>query len=182
MANGRMGAADGRTPGRDPARAPCRISGRARSRLAAFAVPALALAATLASGSDARADFRVCNETRETVGVSLGYRGDEGWVSEGWWHVPGEECQTLVAGALTARFYYLYAENAERSRRWGGEARMCTAEEEFRIVGVADCVPRGYARMGFGEYDTGEQASWTVRLTTDGSTTPEAASVTVPAQ
>ena len=140
------------------------------------------LAATLASAGEARADFRVCNETRETVGVSLGYKAEDGWISEGWWHVPGEDCQTLVSGALTARFYYLYAENAERSRRWGGEARMCTAEDEFRIVGVADCVPRGYARMGFGEYDTGEQTSWTVRLTADGSTPREAASVAAPIQ
>lgn len=136
----------------------------------------------LAWSGEARADFRVCNETRETVGVSLGYKSTEdGWISEGWWHVPGEECQTVVSGALTARYYYLYAENAERSRRWGGEARMCTAEEEFRIVGVAECVPRGYARMGFGEYDTGEQTSWTVRLTADGASPSEAASVAAPA-
>lgn len=115
--------------------------------------------------SDARAEFRVCNETDETVGVSLGYRGEDGWVSEGWWHVPGDDCEVLISGALTSRFYYLYAENAERSQRWGGGARMCTAEEEFKIVGVGDCIPRGYARMGFGEYDTGDQPSWTVRLT-----------------
>ena len=147
----------------------------------ALALAAGALLAAL-SGGEARADFRVCNETPETVGVSLGYRAEDGWVSEGWWHVPGEDCQTLVPGALTARFYYLYAENAERSRRWGGEARMCTAEEEFRIVGVVDCVPRGYARIGFGEYDTGEQTSWTVRLTAGDATPREAASVSVPAQ
>ena len=148
----------------------------------AHAFGVLVMLGCAAWSGEARADFRVCNETPETVGVSLGYKAGDGWVSEGWWHVPGEDCQTLVSGALTARFYYLYAENAERSRRWGGEARMCTAEEEFRIVGVADCVPRGYARMGFGEYDTGEQTSWTVRLTTEGSSAAEAASVAVPAR
>ena len=172
------------TAGRTGARRPARPAAHAAPAAPALAAPALA-AFLLAAGwsAEARADFRVCNETRETVGVSLGYRSaEDGWVSEGWWHVPGEECRTLVSGALGARYYYVYAENAERSRRWGGEARMCTAEEEFRIVGVADCVPRGYARMGFGEYDTGDQASWTVRLTTDGSAAPEAASVTVPAR
>ena len=121
--------------------------------------------AWLAGGAEARADFRVCNETQETVGVSLGYKSTDGWVSEGWWHVPAEGCEVLVSGALTSRFYYLYAENAERSQRWGGGSRMCTAEDEFKIVGVGDCIPRGYARMGFGEYDTGDQPSWTVRLT-----------------
>lgn len=143
---------------------------------------ALALAAGVAllgllGAGEARADFRVCNETDETVGVSLGYKSSDGWVSEGWWHVPGEDCEVLISGALTSRFYYLYAENAERSQRWGGASRMCTAEEEFKIVGVGDCIPRGYARMGFGEYDTGDQQSWTVRLT-PASGAAEAAALT----
>ena len=143
-----------------------RMGGRTGGRVAAWG-PALCGAALvwLAGASQARADLRVCNETEETVGVSLGYRSTEGWVSEGWWHVPAEDCEVLVSGALKARFYYLYAENAERSQRWGGEALMCTAQDEFKIVGVGDCIPRGYARMGFGEYDTGDQTSWTVRLT-----------------
>ena len=115
--------------------------------------------------ADARADFRVCNESPDTVGVAIGYRDEDGWISEGWWHVDGDACETLISGTLTSRFYYLYAENAERSRRWGGDIRMCTAEEEFKIVGVRDCIARGHARMGFGEYDTGDEPSWTVKLT-----------------
>ena len=124
-----------------------------------------AIAATLAIGAvEARADFRVCNDGSETVGVAIGYRGTDGWVSEGWWHVEPQGCEVLVAGTLSSCFFYLYAENAERSRRWGGEVRMCTAEETFKIPGVKDCVARGFSRTGFGEYDTGNQASWTVRL------------------
>ena len=140
-----------------------RLLGRLRTALLALAlgVPA----ATTLAVTPSLADFRVCNEADDTVGVALGYRGQDGWVSEGWWHVPGGQCQILVSGALTSRFYYLYAENAERSARWGGEVRMCTAQDEFKIVDVKDCIARGYARMGFGEYDTGDQSSWTVRLT-----------------
>ena len=142
---------------------------------AALAVPALATFGI----AQAQADFRVCNEADDTVGVALGYRGEEGWVSEGWWHVPGGSCQVLVSGALTSRYYYLYAENAERSRRWGGEVRMCATQEEFKIVDVKDCIARGYARMGFGEYDTGDQMAWTVRLTGDSAATggPQAKAV-----
>ena len=135
-----------------------------------------AFGATLVLGAtDARADFRVCNDGGETVGVAIGYRGSDGWVSEGWWHVEPQACEVLVAGTLSSRFFYLYAENAERSRRWGGEVRMCTAEETFKINGVKDCVARGHSRTGFGEYDTGDQASWTVRLApTDGNASGEA--------
>ena len=132
--------------------------------------------------TEARADFRVCNDADDVVGVALGYRGQEGWVSEGWWHVPGGQCQILVSGALTSRFYYLYAENAERSRRWGGDVRMCTTQHEFKIVDVKDCIARGYARMGFGEYDTGDQVSWTVRLTAEDAATGGAQAKAVSAE
>lgn len=130
---------------------------------AAFA-PATFLAATPAA-----AEFRVCNESSETVGVAVGYRSEEGWVSEGWWHVDGDACEVLLPGTLSSRYMYLYAENAERSQRWGGSIPLCTADEEFRIVGVEDCATRSYTRTGFGEYDTGEEPSWTVRLKADDS-------------
>ena len=31
----------------------------------------------------ARADFRVCNGTQNLVGVAIGYRAKEGWMTEG---------------------------------------------------------------------------------------------------
>ena len=143
-------------------------SARALARVLALALALpIALPLVAATATEARADFRVCNEAEDTIGVALGYRAKDGWVSEGWWHVGGGECQVLVAGALTSRFYYLYAENADRSRRWGGDVRMCTAEDEFKIVDVKDCIARGFTRMGFGEYDTSDAASWTVKLTDD---------------
>ena len=148
---------------------------RVRASMIALAV-AVPAATTLAV-TESRAEFRVCNDASDTVGVALGYRGEDGWVSEGWWHVGGGDCQVLVSGALTSRFYYLYAENAERSRRWGGGVRMCTTEAEFKIMDVKDCIARGYARMGFGEYDTGDQESWTVRLTADGAEGAKAAAL-----
>ena len=145
------------------------VMGGMRSWVLTLAVVGGSLAV---GASEARADFRVCNDGSETVGVAIGYRGEKGWISEGWWHVEPSACEVLVAGTLSSRFFYLYAENAERSRRWGGRVRMCTADETFKIPGVKDCVARGFARTGFGEYDTGTQASWTVRLapTEDGGT------------
>ena len=130
----------------------------------------LTMAWTLAAGATvARADFRVCNATQNLVGVAIGYRAKAGWVTEGWWHIEGSTCKTLIEGALSSRFYYLYAEDAERGGRWDGPIQMCVAEKEFKIAGVNDCLARGYQRAGFQEYDTGEQASWMVQLTDEPS-------------
>ncbi len=116
------------------------------------------------TASDARADFRVCNGTQNLVGVAIGYRAAQGWISEGWWQVPASTCATLIEGELQSRYYYLYAEDAARGGRWTGEVNMCVAENEFKISGVEDCFARGYQRMGFKEYDTGRQGSWMVQL------------------
>jgi uncharacterized membrane protein len=128
-------------------------------------VAVAAMLASLCGVSAARADFRVCNATQNLVGVAIGYRAQAGWVTEGWWHIEGSTCKTLIEGDLSSRFYYLYAEDAERGGRWDGPTSMCVAEKEFKISGVSDCVPRGFQRAGFQEYDTGEQASWMVQLT-----------------
>jgi uncharacterized membrane protein len=102
----------------------------------------------------ALADFRVCNATQNLVGVAIGYRAGTGWITEGWWHVEGSTCKTLIEGALSSRYYYLYAEDAERGGRWEGPVSMCVAEREFKIAGVNDCFARGFQRAGFQEYDT----------------------------
>jgi len=136
----------------------------------------LATIAFLAAGTvGARADFRVCNATQNLVGVGIGYRAKAGWITEGWWHIEGSTCKTLIEGPLSSRFYYLYAEDAERGGRWDGPINMCVAEKEFKIAGVNDCFARGFQRAGFQEYDTGEQASWMVQLTDEPLTDGQAA-------
>lgn len=67
---------------------------------------------------EARADFRVCNATQNLVGVAIGYRAKTGWVTEGWWHIEGAACKTLLEGPLSSRYYYLYAEDAQGGGRW----------------------------------------------------------------
>lgn len=125
--------------------------------------------------TSALADFRVCNATQNLVGVSIGYRAKVGWVTEGWWHIEASTCKTLIEGPLSSRYYYLYAEDAERGGRWDGPINMCVAEKEFKIAGVTDCVARGFQRAGFQEYDTGEQASWMVQLSGEAEPGGEAA-------
>ncbi len=131
--------------------------------------PAVLFSAVLAALAictvEARADFRVCNGTQNLVGVALGYRTIEGWKSEGWWQISPTSCETIINGPLSSRFYYLYAEDSVNGGRWGGDIDMCVAEDAFEIVGVHDCFTRGYMRMGFEEYDTGQQTNWMVQLT-----------------
>jgi uncharacterized membrane protein len=139
-----------------PARKPV-CPGLLRAALSAFALLALA--------GPACADFRICNNTGARVGVSLGYKDAESWVTEGWWNISARSCETVLRGALVARYYYIYAVDYDRGGEWAGKAFMCSRDKEFTIRGNEDCLARGYDRTGYFEVDTGEQRSWTVQLT-----------------
>jgi uncharacterized membrane protein len=134
--------------------------------LIAFAV-ALGL---LVGVKPAAADFRVCNQTPSRVGVAIGYKDKDGWTTEGWWNLPTKTCETLLRGALVARYYYVYGVDYDRGGEWLGQAYMCTRDKEFTVRGTEDCLARGYDRTGFFEVDTGQQQSWTVTLTEAGET------------
>lgn len=112
--------------------------------------------------------LRLCNRTASRVGVAIGYKENRQWVTEGWWNVNRDTCETLVAGPLVSRFYYVYALDYDHGGVWGGKAVMCTRDKMFTIQGIEDCVARGFERNGFFEVDTGEQRSWTVQLTEPG--------------
>ena len=139
-----------------------------RRRIAVFA----ATAALLLSAPPAFADFRLCNNTGSRAGIALGYKDAEGWTTEGWWNVTPRTCETLLRGALVARYYYIYAVDYDRGGEWSGHAYMCSREKEFTIRGIHNCLARGYDRTGFFEVDTGEQRSWTVQLTDSAEQSP----------
>ena len=120
----------------------------------------------------AKADFRLCNNTGSRVGVAIGYKDAEGWTTEGWWNISARSCDTLLRGALVARYYYIYAVDYDRGGEWSGHAFMCSRDKEFTIRGTDNCLARGYDRTGFFEVDTGEQRSWTVQLTDTAETGP----------
>ena len=127
-----------------------------------FAMAAIGLA--LMSGQ-ARADFRLCNNSTSRVSVSVAYTDGQNWVTEGWWNLKTTACETLLRGPLAAEFYYVYAMD-ERGGEWKGKSFMCTRDREFRIEGRENCLVRGYDRTGFFEIDTGKDAkNWTVQLT-----------------
>ena len=116
----------------------------------------------------AAADLRICNKTSSRVGIAVGYKDDESWKTEGWWNIAANSCETLLAGPLVSRYYYLYAVDYDRGGEWSGRSFMCTQERTFTIKGIEDCLKRGFERTGFFEIDTGEQRAWTVQLTEPG--------------
>jgi uncharacterized membrane protein len=133
------------------------------------------------SAQPANADFRLCNNTGSRVGIALGYKDAQGWTTEGWWNVNPRTCETLLRGALVARYYYIYAVDYDRGGEWSGHALMCSREKEFTIRGIHNCLARGYDRTGFFEVDTREQRSWTVQLTDSAEQSPARTPATSPA-
>jgi uncharacterized membrane protein len=139
------------------------------------------LAAAFALAAEpAKADFRLCNNTGNRVGIAIGYKENEGWTTEGWWNISARSCETVLRGSLVARFYYIYAVDYDRGGEWSGQAFMCTRDKEFTIRGTDDCLARGYDRTGFFEVDTGEQRSWTVQLTESTEQPPRSAPSSTP--
>ncbi len=139
----------------------------ARSTVRLVGVGALAFGLQLmAWGADvARADLKLCNSTSSRIGIAIGYKDPRGWTTEGWWNVASHTCETLLKGNLIARYYYLHAIDYDRGGEWRGPAILCTDDKAFTIEGVENCAERGFNSTGFFEVDTGEEKSWTVRLT-----------------
>jgi uncharacterized membrane protein len=125
----------------------------------------LLIAPSLLLSAPARADLRVCNQTRNPINIALGYRAQSGWLSEGWWLAGPNECASVFLGDLNSRFYYLFAADDVGGGAWDGNVFMCTRDEAFTISGVEDCLARSYERTGFFEVDTQNRSEWTVQLT-----------------
>jgi uncharacterized membrane protein len=126
----------------------------------------------------ALAELKLCNQTTARVGVAVGYKEADIWVTEGWWNIQANGCETILQGTLSARYYYLYATDYDKGGSWGGRSFMCSRDKEFTIRGLEDCLARGYDRTGFVEIDTKDQKEWTIQLTD--SKAPAAGNVKLP--
>ena len=129
------------------------------------ATVAIAFCAVLTAPGLASAELKLCNSTSSRIGVAIGYKDKDGWVSEGWWNVDSQSCALLIQDKLRARFYYVYAFDYDKGGEWGGTINMCTNDVEFTIKGIDNCDGRGFKKSGFFEVDTQEQTDWTVKLT-----------------
>lgn len=133
----------------------------------------IAIVWTCFSAQESQADLVLCNETKNRVGVAIGYHNAQDWISEGWWTISGGSCNILLKGDLSARYYYIHATDYDEYRTWEGSARLCTSNQEFIIVGRQRCVERDFDEEGFREVDVGEATDWTYKLTPGIANTPK---------
>ena len=114
----------------------------------------------------AQAGLEICNDTGASQSVSIGYKGDEDWTSEGWWNIEPGDCMTPV-GELKNRYYYYRAE-VDGGDFDGEDYFFCTTTEAYTIVGDTECDTRGYDREEFAEIDTGSsEGMFTLTLIPD---------------
>jgi len=105
----------------------------------------------------ANAELEVCNDTEVRQTVAIGYKGQDDWVSEGWWNIQPGDCATPVKGDLTRRYYYIMS----KASGWVFDDEnivFCTTSDAFTIVGDDDCEARGHRKDRFAKIDTGKTA------------------------
>ena len=147
-----------------PAKRDQQGAGRRRKRRSRFLRASIALLLLFASHAPALADFRVCNKTRSLINLAIGTNAGDEFATEGWWVVTPGSCSTLVRGALTGRYVYLYATDIEGDDVLKGAVSMCIDRGKFRAYGVENCWRRGLQAVTFAEIDTLDSPDWTTFL------------------
>ena len=117
-------------------------------------VPPEDLAAPPEAPAEVGAGLEICNDTAALQAVAIGYKGDEDWISEGWWQIEPAGCVRPTLDGVNRRYLYYRAEVANGGFE-GQNYFFCTTPDPFTIVGDGDCAARGYDREDFREIDTG---------------------------
>lgn len=127
----------------------------------------VAVAASLSTASAARADFEICNKTKDDVTAAFGYRENGKWTSSGWYNMMPGECAIVYGRTLQEHYYYYYAEQVNGNIVWEGETAndvFCATDEAFTIVGDDNCKSRGYHAYKFRRVDVGEEVDFGIDL------------------
>jgi uncharacterized membrane protein len=107
-----------------------------RCRQICLSCTAAVLTMVLAGVSPCFANLTFCNKSGAHMTVAIGYlKGDDGWVSQGWWSLGAGECKAAWQG-LPPRTFYAFAVNDKgvswprpgRSGRW-----FCTSSDKFLL-------------------------------------------------
>jgi uncharacterized membrane protein len=158
--------ASDREPG--PAPRPSASGDRSRPIPVPLWPAAIALFFLLNWQTPARADFRVCNNTRALINLAVGTLAGEDFSTEGWWVVTPGSCSTPIHGPLSGRYVYLYATDIQGVDVLKGAVSMCIDRGQFKVVGIDNCWRRGLQAVAFAEIDTQDSSDWTTFLTEPG--------------
>ncbi|MDU9006319.1 DUF1036 domain-containing protein [Sedimentitalea todarodis] len=103
----------------------------------------LFLAMALGGPTAAFAGLEVCNDTGVLQAVAIGYQRGDDSVSEGWWTIEPDTCQTPLARDLAGGPIYLHAKSPDPLPARTG-AEFCTSDSRFTIVNSNDCIAMGH--------------------------------------
>jgi uncharacterized membrane protein len=123
-----------------------------------------ASACLLATALPALADFTVCNKTRHTAVVAIGFKAGDEWASEGWWRVKPQACRNILKGKLKTRYYFLHAAQEGVDGDWDGMRTFCVKAKNFSIRGRKDCRQRKLGKARFFTVDTEKELTWVQNL------------------
>jgi len=144
-----------------------------RRHRALVAALILILTSPVVFSKPAAADFRLCNTTDSRVGVAIGYKNGNDWIATGWWNLTAGQCESLLSGDLSQRYFYVHAVDYDKGGEWSGRAFMCARDRAFIFRAAERCSTSDRDRTGFFEVDTQASVDWTVRLTRSTMNSPD---------
>jgi uncharacterized membrane protein len=122
-------------------------------KLGLFSVLAIALAFF---AQPAAAQLDICNKTPAALSVAIAYETDADVVSQGWWTIDPDKCETVITSELNKPYYYHYAVSRALNVEWAGTFNFCSNDDpQFRISGASDCEQRNFRVQGFRQSDVG---------------------------
>jgi uncharacterized membrane protein len=125
----------------------------------------------LSAGTQALAQFKVCNQGIGLYNIAIGAERDAKFYTEGWWTVPSNSCVIPIKedlASLRLKYIYVYATTVSGEGSLTGDFSMCIDTKRFKIERIQNeplnCWVRGYQEVAFKEINTGDSKSWTLFL------------------
>lgn len=113
----------------------------------------------------AQAQLEICNKTAAPYSLAVAYETEADVVSQGWWTVAPDKCETVVTGELKRRYFYHYAISRPLNVEWNGNFTFCVDDDpQFRITGASDCEQRSFRTLGFRQIDVGTNKAYTLDI------------------
>lgn len=144
-----------------------------RKLLSVFSIPLLAVGFLVAKPQEAKAWFKVCNQTGQDTHVAFSYPESGTWYTQGWYVIRAGTCQQVYDPELRTQYYYVHAQNYS-GQTWGSDLQLCNYwvnyRRNFKMAQtsdrVANCQPPNKSLMPFAKVDTGSRArNFTYNLT-----------------
>lgn len=128
--------------------------------------------ACLCAAAPAEAGLRLCNRTSYVLYASTGVEAGDAVTTQGWMRIVPGSCTAAIAGALTAKDYFVYARSSQAHRgpahAWGGHTKFCAKDTDYALklpFAAQQCPSDGAFPMPFARVDTGGSPNWTTTFT-----------------